>query len=222
MGAAMAIERCACGRPLHYARLYDQMLTERLIAATGPEVPVKLNNRTWLVQQHYLALHGPTNFEKMKFAELVEDGVYLPFLYDNGRVLLSTTAPDPTNQVFSHIDDEDGTERHFHIPKLQQLADQRLPGVELVEFEIIEPHVQFIITNRGIDEYHVNERLKNADLDQPGLMCSWPDGSQLVVDGNHRYVARFRRGKPFMAFWVFPERVWRRALLRWVPGLTGL
>jgi hypothetical protein len=134
--------------------------------------------------------------------------------------LLSTTTTDHKNQVFTHVDDDDGTERHFHIPKLLQLIHE--PGVELAEFDIIEPHVDFVMANRGVDEYHVNERLKDADLEQPGLMCNWSDGSKLVVDGNHRYVARFRRGKPFMSFFVFPEHVWRRALLRWMPGLTGV
>jgi hypothetical protein len=218
----MAIERCACGRPLHYANAADRAMTQLLNATEGPHVAVQIKHRIWLVQRHYFVLHGPVNLDKMKFPELLEDGVYLPFLYDTDGARISTAHLDHTNQVFSHVDNDDGTERHFHIPKLQRLADEKVKGVELIEFGIIAPHVQFVIDNRGVDEFHINERLTDDMLEKPGLMCAWPDGTQLVVDGNHRYVARFRRGKPHMAFWVFPEAVWRRSLLTWVTGLTGV
>jgi hypothetical protein len=51
-------ERCACGQPLHYSDSRIQRVIEDLIAAQGPEIPVTVRGRTWLVPQHYIALHG--------------------------------------------------------------------------------------------------------------------------------------------------------------------
>lgn len=208
----MVIARCACGRPLHYANPAQRQITERLIAASAPDVEVCVNGRTWLVQRHYLALHGPRDLDKMKFPEILEDGLYLSFLHDAGGVRINTTRMDYANQGFIHTDPT-GAKRHFFIPKLQCMADEGIKGIRLVEFGLLEDQMQSVIENQGIEEYHVNTRLTDEILEKPGLMCEWPDGSQLVVDGNHRYVARYRRGKSFMAFWIFPESIWRRALL---------
>ena len=51
-------ERCACGLPLHYCDPRIQRLVEALIAAKGPEIPVRVRGRTWLVPRHFIALHG--------------------------------------------------------------------------------------------------------------------------------------------------------------------
>ncbi len=50
-------QMCACGRSLHYRDPRTQAVVERLVAELGPDVPVTLGERTWLVQRHYLA-HG--------------------------------------------------------------------------------------------------------------------------------------------------------------------
>lgn len=50
--------RCACGQPLHYNDPNVQKLVERLIAEMGPDVRVQVGDRAWMVQRHYIALHG--------------------------------------------------------------------------------------------------------------------------------------------------------------------
>jgi hypothetical protein len=52
------IERCACGRPLHYANNHHREWVEQVIADLGPLVLVTVEGRSWLVQRHYIALHG--------------------------------------------------------------------------------------------------------------------------------------------------------------------
>ena len=49
---------CPCGRPLHYANPESQARIERMIRTLGPEIPVTILGRTWLVSRHYIALHG--------------------------------------------------------------------------------------------------------------------------------------------------------------------
>jgi hypothetical protein len=55
--------RCHCGQPLHYQHEATQQLVERLIADQGAYVPMTCEGRTWLVQRHYLALHGVVGHE---------------------------------------------------------------------------------------------------------------------------------------------------------------
>jgi hypothetical protein len=49
---------CHCGRPLHYQDLEVQRAVERLIRAKGPRVVVRAGGRAWMVDRHYIALHG--------------------------------------------------------------------------------------------------------------------------------------------------------------------
>lgn len=50
--------RCHCGQPLHYPDPEMQAAVERLIARDGPFIEVRVGNRRWRVQRHYIALHG--------------------------------------------------------------------------------------------------------------------------------------------------------------------
>ena len=54
----MSKEMCHCGRPLHYTDRVVERMVRTLIEQTGEYVPVAVGGRTWLVQRHYIALHG--------------------------------------------------------------------------------------------------------------------------------------------------------------------
>lgn len=49
---------CHCGKPLHYLNPAAQSYVEDMVKAHGPNVKVTAGGRTWLVQRHYIALHG--------------------------------------------------------------------------------------------------------------------------------------------------------------------
>lgn len=50
---------CACGQPLHYANPKTQAMTEALIAQLGEYIKIsRFDGRAWMVQRHYIALHG--------------------------------------------------------------------------------------------------------------------------------------------------------------------
>ena len=67
-------ERCACGLPLHYSSPIVRAQVERMIAAAGgkPDVVVTVTSRfgrptrRFLVQRHYIALHGLKTQELLK------------------------------------------------------------------------------------------------------------------------------------------------------------
>lgn len=51
---------CHCGKPLHYSDWGIHYLVDSIIAERGGDqyIPVTVGKRTWLVQRHYIALHG--------------------------------------------------------------------------------------------------------------------------------------------------------------------
>lgn len=70
----MTDELCACGRPLHYSSQTIRNQVERMIALAGgnPLVIVTVTSkegrptRHFLVQRHYIALHGLKTQELLK------------------------------------------------------------------------------------------------------------------------------------------------------------
>ncbi len=51
-------ELCHCGQPLHYNSPECQQQVRQLVDELGTHIRVTVGGRTWLVQRHYLALHG--------------------------------------------------------------------------------------------------------------------------------------------------------------------
>jgi hypothetical protein len=63
---------CHCGKPLHYNDPDVREMVEALIAGYGPDILVTVEGRSWLVQRHYIALHGLNawEIEKLGFPEV--------------------------------------------------------------------------------------------------------------------------------------------------------
>lgn len=68
--------KCACGKLLHYNDKYIQRLVEMIVMDMGELISVtvlfKKKYRTFLVQRHYIALHGIKAIElpKLGFEEI--------------------------------------------------------------------------------------------------------------------------------------------------------
>ena len=56
--AEAAQRMCHCGRPLHYTDPVIERMIAALVEQLGEYAPVMVAGRTWLVQRHYIALHG--------------------------------------------------------------------------------------------------------------------------------------------------------------------
>lgn len=51
--------KCHCGKPLHYTDKTKQARVQELVDKLGEFIPVTVPRKgTWLVQRHYIALHG--------------------------------------------------------------------------------------------------------------------------------------------------------------------
>ena len=68
----MADELCACGKPLHYSNDTIRRTVQDFIDRLGPEVRIEAANGTFLVQRHYIALHG---IMASKLEELAKCGI---------------------------------------------------------------------------------------------------------------------------------------------------
>jgi hypothetical protein len=68
--------------------------------------------------------------------------------------------------------------------------------------------VNFCLEHRGIEPHRL-ARLTTEICSRPLLMCTQSDGSQLIVDGHHRYVRIGIDGGKQALAWILPERVWR-------------
>lgn len=51
-------EQCHCGQPLHYTDPKVEYLIRAMVKELGPTVPVTVEEHTWLVPRHWIALHG--------------------------------------------------------------------------------------------------------------------------------------------------------------------
>lgn len=58
MSSGSELVRCACGQPLHYSDERIRGLVEKLIEKQGRYLRVTTHEGSWLVDRHYIALHG--------------------------------------------------------------------------------------------------------------------------------------------------------------------
>ncbi len=58
MVSAARQPKCACGRPLHYKSQATQQQVERICEQLGDYTKVIVVDKMYLVQRHYIALHG--------------------------------------------------------------------------------------------------------------------------------------------------------------------
>ena len=216
---------CACGQPLHYADPEIRKNIEQINSRCGADVSVSLGKRTWIVQRHYLALHKTQvdDLPNLKFPELLDnDRTYLPYKFDDGGTIVDPHNRDYTDQIYSHLD-TDGRERHFHVTKLRRLIiesftdiPQPLDQCALGVFPVNDEQAAIVAGRSLLDENHI-ARISGAYLNEPGIICLFDDDSQLIVDGNHRYIKRNRLELETMEFWLAPESIWRLTLLE-VPS----
>ena len=63
---------CACGKPLHYINKSIEEIVKRYAKELGEMVEITAPSGTFLVQRHYIALHG---IEAKDLDRLATDGV---------------------------------------------------------------------------------------------------------------------------------------------------
>lgn len=119
-----------------------------------------------------------------------------------------------TDQVFSYYHGDKML--HFNATLLARLHEAMKPEFKRITMDIGQAEYDLCMKHRGIEEPKV-ERLRPADLREPGYGVFFEEGSFTIVDGHHRLVRRYRAGVRVMDFWVcFPE-VWQACLIEYTP-----
>lgn len=113
-----------------------------------------------------------------------------------------------TDQIFTHIDPQ-GVVRHFNASAIWRALFRKdlLGKAHLNDVQITEDLVKFIESNHGIEREHIEKRLTAKDVDDIGvLLACFPDDTQCMIDGNHRFVKAHRLGRTTIkAMWIDPE-----------------
>jgi hypothetical protein len=112
---------------------------------------------------------------------------------------------NPKHVMFSHLDLEDGTQTYINIT----LLAEAVKDLEIVQAPVCQKHAEFCIKYRGV-ETHRLQRLLDVKPSDPVLFASWPDGTYLLIDGTHRYVAAAMRKEVEIKARIIPEEIWRK------------
>jgi hypothetical protein len=98
----------------------------------------------------------------------------------------------PMDQIFNHTDPQ-GVTRHFNASAMTRAILSRKVAPTLMQFELDEHTAKHIEANHGIEEKHL-ATIDDKMLESPVIMVHFEDGSDLIVDGSHRVVKRWRNG----------------------------
>lgn len=108
----------------------------------------------------------------------------------------------PTDELFSHQDLE-GVSRHFNTTAMTCAVMARKIQPSLIMLPLERWLVDHILQNNGVEPQHIEAAKARAEV--PILVVVFPDDTTLIVDGNHRIVARYAMGLPTVeALQFFP------------------
>jgi hypothetical protein len=117
----------------------------------------------------------------------------------------------PENQVFRLDDDGSGKPRYFYIPPMEDYARRNLP-ISLLKADC--DRAKNMLDAGVVNAEYVIE-LTGRDALGPILLCvgAGKDGGDLIVDGNHRYVAwtlalHERGGEMVVPAFVLEQEEW--------------
>lgn len=117
---------------------------------------------------------------------------------------------DPFRTIAFTYVEEDGTVTNFAITQLvAALSAAHAKGkIEPVHIPIEADFAQYCLTNRGIEQHRL-DRLTEKHLEEPLVFAQWAGGTQLLIDGHHRYVKHSQLGHEIAPAFILPEVLWR-------------
>jgi hypothetical protein len=134
----------------------------------------------------------------------------------DGGVGMTTVAidlsPQEGDQVFSYYRGE--TMLHFNTSLLARIRKEAPQVFRRVTIELDDAIYNLCMDHRGIEEPKV-ERLRPADLREPGYAAIFPESDYTIVDGHHRLVRRYRGGVRTMDFYFSIKQIWQHCLVHY-------
>lgn len=101
---------------------------------------------------------------------------------------------------------------------IERLCDSfRYKLVETVTIDLDPEMAEFFMANRGIEGHRLARQIQATAPGSPITFLKWPDGTDLLADGNHRYVAACIRREKIITAKIVPLSVWRRFAIVNIP-----
>lgn len=130
-----------------------------------------------------------------------------------------------TDQIFSvHYTPEGGGPtvlRHFNASALLRRWRRSPFGPPVSAVEISRGHAQTLIVTRGIEQprvrYHVMDFIQRERAPTPIVFVDCDDGTQLQIDGHHKYVAAAMVGMSRFPAVFFPRGTWEWVEITNIP-----
>jgi hypothetical protein len=128
---------------------------------------------------------------------------------------IKTLRRNPGDQMFTHIDPETKTQTCFAVTLIREHISRF--GEDYIFSTPIEPRIaKMILLNRGLERSRLKRAIRTSHYD-PLLYLAMPDGSHLLADGSHTYVAMFYKGTTWTKAFVVPQNIWKDFTISGLP-----
>jgi hypothetical protein len=102
-----------------------------------------------------------------------------------------------TSETFDFYYDSRNVTYRFNVRAIKDAIVANEIAFKMFRATITEKWQSLILRHGGVEE----ERIPLVrSLNRPGLMVLWADGNSLLIDGNHRLIARWRHGLRFFRY----------------------
>jgi hypothetical protein len=116
--------------------------------------------------------------------------------------------------VFTHQDFDTGKITIIAIERLMKSNAYRLrPKVSI---PVEQDQARYFYENRGIERHRLS-KFFGVPIRDPVTLLKWGDGSDLLADGNHRYVAAALKGESCILAKILPRSVWAPFIVNNIP-----
>jgi hypothetical protein len=129
---------------------------------------------------------------------------------------IKTLRRNPGDQMFTHFDPATGAQTCFAVTLIREHTSRL--GDQYIFSAPIEPRMaKMILMNRGIERPRLKRAIRTTYYD-PLLYLEMPDGSHLLADGSHTYVAMFYKGITWAKSFVVPPSIWNQFTISGLPA----
>lgn len=140
---------------------------------------------------------------------VIGDLALIPFVHSDDVFTVRLGSRDPTDQVFTYqaLNEDDspaGAMIHVAVGKLRREIARNPRAFRQKEYAVVPEQAVHVIEHNGVEMGHL-DRLSERAAEHPGILLEWNDGTETIVDGNHRYVKRWQLGKETMWFTIVTE-----------------
>lgn len=125
----------------------------------------------------------------------------------------------PNEVIFSHIDEDTGTQTHYAITHALQWIAEHIGEVECVNAVVEAEAAVMIINCRGLEQHRL-EPLLAVDNPDPVVFVHMPDDSHLLIDGSHRYAAAWMREADTLRAFILTWEQAQNFIIEGIPVLS--